>query len=526
MTSIEQYAFYYCSGLTSVTIPNSVTSIGERAFSGCSGLTSITIPSSVTSIGHCAFLECSGLTSIVIETGNTVYDSRNDCNAIIKTETNELIKGCQNTVIPNTVTCIGGYAFSGCSGLTSITIPSSVTSIEGWAFDSCSGLTSINIPNSVKSIKEWAFSYCSGLTSVTIGNTVTSIGNSAFQSCSSLTSITIPNSVTSIGNYAFYGCSGLTSVTIPSSVTSIGNSAFIECSGLTSITIPSSVTSIGNSAFLWCRGLTSVTIGATPPIAIDSYCFSNRANATLYVPKGSKTAYEAADYWKEFKELIELEPEPISITMATASGAARDMIGYSSEYGLDFTDVKDVKAYIAVAFDKNLVTYLSRINVVPPRTGIVLKTTKPGITVNVPTTEDNVFMANLLIPAVEETVVQPSETIDNVEYTNLMVGKLPSTNTMGFVKFSSPVTTSKKCYLRVPSSFFNASAPAMERGGLEMVFDDEGTTDVTGIRTIEDFTNAEQSTSGDHKVYDLQGRKVTTPKGLVIRNGKLIFVKP
>ena len=189
VTSIGDNAFCVCDGLTSVEISNSVTSIGRSAFYGCDGLTSVVIPNSVTSIGECAFAGRS-LTSIVVAEGNTVYDSRQGCNAIIESASNTLIVGCQSTTIPNGVTRIGNNAFYDCDGLTALNIPYTVTSIGDCAFQYCDGLTAIEIPNSV-----------------------TNLGYGAFYNCQNLTSVTIPNSVTNIEGYAFAYCYNLTSVT-------------------------------------------------------------------------------------------------------------------------------------------------------------------------------------------------------------------------------------------------------------------------------------------------------------------------
>ena len=361
--SIGNDAFYYCSGLkevhindiaawcsidfegssanplyyaqnlylnneliTELVIPNGVTSIGNYAFYRCKGLTSITIPNSVTSIGEYAFYVCDGLKEVHINdiaawcsidfegsNANPLYYAHN------LYLNNELIT---ELVIPNSVTSIGEHAFYYCTGLTNVTIGNSVTSIGRWAFQYCSGLTSVTIPNSVTSIGNDAFRDCSNLKTVInlsnltfsksssdygyvayyadkvinvpnggiVGDFVFStvdgkhtlseysgnaseiilpdnykgekyaIGNNVFKNKSSITSITIPNSVTSIGNYAFYDCYGLTSITIPNSVTSIGDYAFYWCYHITSITIPNSVTSIGDYAFYGWSRITSITI--------------------------------------------------------------------------------------------------------------------------------------------------------------------------------------------------------------------------------------------------------------------------
>ncbi len=300
--SIGDEAFYLCSKLTEVTIPNSVTSIGDEAFYNCTGLTEVTIPNSVTSMGDYAFYLCSKLTEVTI---------------------------------PNSVTRIGERAFYGCIGLTELTIGNSVTSIGDYAFYLCSKLTEVTIPNSVTRIGRCAF-FDNALTKVnfnaiacttaaTFDDTINTINGKAFGS--NISEVTIGDSVTKIPSFIFGGCSKLTEVTIPNSVTSIESYAFYECSGLTELTIGNSVTSIGMSAFSGCTGLNSITsLNPEPPAcSTTSYgSFSGVPTRTcvLYVPEGSLGAYAVATGWRSFYNIVEVEVDAVADITAKSNAEA------------------------------------------------------------------------------------------------------------------------------------------------------------------------------------------------------------
>ena len=291
---LDDGAFADSFGLTSVTIPNSVTSIGKMAFSGCWGLTSIEIPNGVTSIGEMAFDGCAGLTSVTIPNSVTSIGNYAFSNCF----------KLKSMTIPNSITSIGHYTFNDCHSLTSIEIPNSVTNIGGYAFEGCRSLTSVEIPNSITNIEIYAFSGCDALTSITIPNSVTNIGEYAFYKCNIkeihftgnikdwctihrgqnslspsydlyigdnlVTNLEIPTSFTNIGNEAFEGCTSLTSITFPDGITEIGPNTFRGCTNLKKLNIPESVVEINHGAFQGCTNLKSVTIQGINPHIGDS----------------------------------------------------------------------------------------------------------------------------------------------------------------------------------------------------------------------------------------------------------------
>ena len=286
VVKINDRAFAFCENIVSVDLPSSVRDIGTEAFFYCLRLSSVTLSKNLKSIGKEAFARCESLKYLRVETGNPIYDSRDNCNAIIETATDTLLYGCANTIIPGTVTRISDSAFSWINGLKTIVIPKSVIHVNGGAFSQCHDLMNIQvedgnplydsrencnaiietatntllvgcgntiIPDDVTGIGDAAFEGRKDLVNIHIPKNVQWIGKNAFSCCDKITSVIIPYGVTSIEDFTFMGCTSLISITIPKGVTSIGEAAFFDCKKLKDIELPASLISIGDNAFM-CSG--------------------------------------------------------------------------------------------------------------------------------------------------------------------------------------------------------------------------------------------------------------------------------
>ena len=467
----------------------SVTSIDYCAFYGCTGLTSITIPNSVTSIGDGAFQDCTGLISISI---------------------------------PEGVTRIGESAFSGCSSLTSITIPNSVTSIDGYAFANCTGLTSVTIGNSVTSIDTRAFSGCTGLTSIKVesGNTVYDSRNNCnaiIKTASNALIIgcqttIIPNSVTSIGRGAFDGCTGLTSINTGNGVTEI-DCAFDGCTGLTSVTIGNSVIKIDEKAFKE-NNLRSVYVKCTYPPVIDFQTFNKQTYeyATLFVPAGCKNTYAYHSKWNKFINIRETTmAEDITISNT----------GYSSFFDSKtaYTLPNGVSAQVVTGVSNDKITYKTIANgskggVVPKGTAVLLVSdnSQTGNFSLTPTESSASYTGTNLLHGSD---VRTTTSGDGSHY-KLSYG--PSGTAWDKVfgwyygaQNGAPfVIEGKKAWLVVPGSPMTRASSGYTVEG--------DATDVIDIEIAGERNNV---------YYDLQGRRIGTPtsRGIYIKDGKKVFVK-
>ncbi|MBP5409845.1 MAG: leucine-rich repeat protein [Prevotella sp.] len=291
--TLGEEAFKQCY-LEEVILPNTLTSIGDLAFSDCNNIKSIVIPKSVVELGHDIFYN-TPLNSISVEKGNPVFDSRDNCNAVIETATNTLIIGCPQTVIPNTVTTIGATAFSGKPGLTSVDLPDGITTIEWAAFWANAAMTSVHISKTIVNFGESPFGGCSKISSFTIDKE-----NPVYDSRNNCNAIIETATNTLI--------QGFSSTTIPDDITAIAPSAFAHQDHLTSIEIPASVTCIGKDAFYGCSSLTTIISHIKKPYS-SLNTFNGGPIATLYVPYGTKNVYTSTPGWDVFENIVEMEPD-------------------------------------------------------------------------------------------------------------------------------------------------------------------------------------------------------------------------
>ena len=524
LKEIGDCAFGYCTLLTSIELPEGLTTIGDNSFEDCKALSIIVIPSSVTSIGSDAFSVYEGVKRSVyitdlaawckIQFGSIKANPTNAWNSGTGGFTDPVdfyVNGQKVTslVIPEGVTTISKYAFCYNPAIISLTIPESVTSIEEGAFDATDNIREVYTP----SLTAW----CKIKFGPYRANPLTLSTNRYSDSPSSpalvirgveeiADDIELPSDVTAIPDYAFAGFDRMTSITIPEGVTSIGEGAFFECPKLKSVTLPNSMTAIDSLAFNQCKNLESVYSYIMEPFKVGDYVFSlisyyrgdsypDTNNATLYVPQGTLSKYEALSGWYDYfydieeMEAIENETTPIEISAAK-------QVPYCSDKNLDFTDLPDLKAYVATGYDKATGTiWLTRVKQVPAETGFLL-IGDPG-DYDIPTIEgvSDVYYTNMFKGTLTGTTIYTTVG----DYTNYYLSS--GASGVGFYKVTNENGVSIKanrCYLPILTDI-----PA---GGSE---GDAEVIKVSAAKQVPYYT----SKNVDFSTLDAQGVKAYTATG-------------
>lgn len=348
--SISDWAFFSCNGLTRVSFSDSLRSLGERTFSNCDGLTEVTLPAGLSHfgswafsycdslkrvtfpaelscIGESAFRYCKGLQEFVVSANNQHFAAQD--GVLFDKTMKELLyypRGgwMREYILPPSVETIDNYAFWNCVGLTSVTLSDSLRSIGENAFLECSKLESVTFPDSLRSIGNRAFFLCSDLTAITLPTGLSSLGESVFYGCFDLASVTLPAGLASIGESTFGNCSSLTRVTLPNSLSRIGNNAFSFCTDLTCVTLSAGLCSLGEKVFASCKNLRELHVPIATPLEVISSTFYDLPTSacSLYVPVGSRVAYQAANYWCDFYNIVEEDIEA-SGTINTSESRVR-----------------------------------------------------------------------------------------------------------------------------------------------------------------------------------------------------------
>lgn len=577
VASIGDGVFNNCFRLAAVTIPSSVTSIGNRAFYGCSALKEIEIPSGVASIGNGAFYDCSALERIVVAEGNSVYDSRGNCNAIINTETGFLAVGCKNTVIPDDIAGIGNGAFYNCTDLTSVVLPDGVIYIGEESFNGCSALRSIEIPNSIAYFGISAFYGCNALERIVIaegegkydsrGNCNAVIETATNTLIAGCKGTVIPDDVTNIGTYAFYNCITLKKVTIPKEVAKIGYKAFYGCDSLTYVTSYMPLDAIMNTANTY--DLTGI-----PQECVFNVPFGS-ANAYRYVFSNLNNYVEMEATADEldclYNSVLEYGSDILDDTTFLSHGLVKDFTQLGTNAQEEFegaisnlvdsdtqtffhstwSSATDSKYhYLQIDFNERIDAFELKLCQRDP-----LRTSTDGSPVYVDiyavndvdcewTKVGTYFIGyNFLtdsIPTAHLTVVMD----DDYRYVRMVVKRTGSMHTSnGNLYFNLSelgawklkFNASHAVYSGVPAELMNELSAAMAEAKeklaardnseatfrrLKKAFGDVVNYDPTGIQDV-----AAESAVAEG-VYDLYGRRVENrTKGIYIVNGKKVFVK-